>query len=39
VWSDTAGSASKRAVAFREFFAVEITQWSKVIETAKIPRQ
>ena len=25
--------------AFREFFAAEITKWSKVIETANIPRQ
>jgi len=25
--------------AFREFFAAEIIKWSKVIETAKIPRQ
>jgi len=25
--------------AFREFFAAEIVKWSKVIETAKIPRQ
>lgn len=34
-----AEARSSTPEAFRAFFAAEITKWSKVIETAKIPRQ